>query len=192
MSRFDKKTNKPRLQNLDDMFGLDNSESQSSTKDTITLIEIEKLTPFSEHPFHLYEGERLEDMVASIASNGVLVPIIVRKIAEDLEILAGHNRVNAAKLAELNVVPAIILENTSDEDAMVYVIETNLMQRSFSEMSHTEKAAVITQHHSKMFSQGKRNDILEQIEKLEKSHKDGETKTRSQLANKLKSITKVG
>jgi len=92
----------------------------------------------------------------------------------------------------LSEIPAIILENISDEDAMVYVIETNLLQRSFADMSHSEKAAVIALHHSKMFSQGKRNDILEQIKMLESPHEYRENGTCSQVANKLKTITKVG
>ena len=135
----------------------------------------------------MYEGERLDDMVASIKANGVLVPIIVRRIGEVLEILAGHNRVNAAKLAGLDEVPAIIFEDISDDDAMVYVIETNLIQRSFSDMTHTEKATVIALHHSKMFSQGKRNDIVEQLKMLENPQKHAGNDTCEQLAHKLKS-----
>jgi ParB family chromosome partitioning protein len=84
-----------------------------------------------------------------------------------LEILAGHNRINAAKTAGKATIPAIVLEGISDDEAMVYVVETNLMQRSFADMNHSEKAAVIAMHHSKMFSQGKRNDILEQLKALE-------------------------
>ena len=119
----------------------------------------------------MYEGERFDDMVESVRANGVLVPVIVRRKIpgsnEVLEILAGHNRINAAKTAGLFMIPAIILDNISDEEAMVYVVETNLMQRSFADMTHSEKAAVIAMHHSKMFSQGKRNDILEQLKVLE-------------------------
>ena len=194
MEALTKNDNKPRLQSLDDMFGLDGTEDtiQTASQNTITSIEIDKLTSFKHHPFRLYEGERLEDMIASIVSNGVLVPIIVRRVGETMEILSGHNRTNAAKIAGLNKIPAIILEDVSDEDAMVYVIETNLLQRSFSDMTHTEKAAVLTLHHSKMFSQGKRNDILEQIKMLKKSHDCEENGTCSQVANKSKSITKVG
>ena len=126
-------------------------------------------------------------MVASIKANGVLVPIIVRRIEDILEILSGHNRVEAAKLAELDKIPTLVFEDMSDEEAMVYVIETNLIQRSFSDMSHTEKAAVIALHHSKMFSQGKRNDILEQLKMLENPQDSGEERTCAQVGHKLKS-----
>ncbi|MCL2775326.1 MAG: ParB N-terminal domain-containing protein [Oscillospiraceae bacterium] len=203
MAATNKDKPKPRLKNLDDLFQLNDGvnpleqsvpiiETQPHNKRAVTSIAIDKLTPFAGHPFRLYEGERLDDMVASIKANGVLVPIIVRKVDTTLEILAGHNRVNAAKLAGFDEVPAIVYENISDEDAMIYVIETNLLQRSFTDMTHTEKAAVISLHHSKMFSQGKRNDILEQIKMLENPHEYKENETCSQVANKLKTISKVG
>jgi ParB family chromosome partitioning protein len=99
--------------------------------------------------------------------------------------------VNAAKLAGLNEISAIILENISDEDAIIYVVETNLLQRSFSDMAHTEKAAVIALHHSKMFSQGKRNDILNQIKTLENPHDYKEIGTIRQVDEKLHSDKKV-
>jgi ParB family chromosome partitioning protein len=55
--------------------------------------------------------------------------------------LAGHNRMNAARLAGIAEIPTIVKKNLSDEDAYVYVIETNLMQRSFAELLPSEKAA---------------------------------------------------
>ena len=188
---------KPRLKNLNESFLLNDGvnpleqtaqimETQPHNKHAVSMILIERLTPFSGHPFRLYEGERLDDMVASIKANGVLVPIIVRRIEAILEILSGHNRANAAKLAGFEQVPTIVLDNISYEEAMVYVIETNLIQRSFSDMTHTEKAEVIALHHSKMFSQGKRNDILEQIKTLENPQEDRGEETYSQIANKKK------
>jgi ParB family chromosome partitioning protein len=192
---------KPRLQNLDDLFNLNDGINpleqsvpilETQSRRLVVLVAIDKPVPFKGHPFRLYEGERLDDMVASIKANGVLVPIIVRMVDTVMEILAGHNRVNAAKLAGLSEVPTIIFENVSDEDAMVYVIETNLMQRSFSDMTHTEKAAVIALHHSKMFSQGKRNDILEQIKMLENPHEYKDNETCTQVGYKLKTVEIVG
>lgn len=73
----------------------------------IVSIPVEEIHPFHDHPFRLYEGERLEDMVQSIREYGVLNPVIVRKAARGYEMLAGHNRTNAAKIAGLTEIPAI-------------------------------------------------------------------------------------
>jgi len=157
---------KPQLKNIDDLFGLDGNEAIG--KLNVQDIPVNNLTPYVGHLYKLYEGERLEDMVDSVRKNGVLIPVIARKKAGDvIEILTGHNRTNAAKLAGLETVPTIVLEDISDEEADTYVNETNLMQRSFKDMSHSEKADVIAMRNSKMFSQGKRNDILEQLKAIE-------------------------
>ena len=135
----------------------------------IVSIPVEEIHSFHDHPFRLYEGERLEDMVQSIRDHGVLNPVIVRKAARGYEMLAGHNRTNAAKIAGLTEVPAIVKTDLSDEDAYVYVIETNLLQRSFAELLPSEKAAVLVARYEKISSQGKRNDIRQEIEALEET-----------------------
>ena len=135
----------------------------------IVSIPVEEIHPFHDHPFRLYEGERLEDMVQSIKEHGVLNSVIVRKAARGYEMLAGHNRTNAAKIAGLTEIPAIVKTDLSDEDAYVYVIETNLLQRSFAELLPSEKAAVLVARYEKISSQGKRNDIRQEIEALEKT-----------------------
>ena len=63
--------------------------------------------------------------------------------------------------------PCIVKENLSDHDAWIYVIETNVLQRSFSEMLPSEKAAVLALRYSKMICQGRRNDIIEELKRLE-------------------------
>ncbi|MGN0734223.1 MAG: ParB/RepB/Spo0J family partition protein [Anaerovoracaceae bacterium] len=129
-------------------------------------IKIEDIQAFHDHPFHLYEGERLQDMVQSIKEHGVLNPVIVRKLGKGYEMLSGHNRANAAKLAGLTEVPAIVKADLPDEEAYVYVIETNLMQRSFNDLMPSEKATVMAAHYDKVCCQGKRNDIIRELEIL--------------------------
>ena len=130
-------------------------------------IEINLLENYHDHPFSLYTGKRLEDMVESIKENGILNPIIVmKKEAGAYEILSGHNRVNAAKLANLKTVPCIIKENLTQEQVYTYVIETNLMQRSFSDLLPTEKAVVLKLRYEKITSQGKRNDLQKELNRL--------------------------
>lgn len=189
MAKNNDKT-KPVLKNLDDLF--DSMAAKPVYKYVVISAAINGLTPFSENPFHLYEGERLDDMVESIRKNGVLVPVIVRRIGEILEILSGHNRVNASSLAGFSEVPVIVMENISDDEALMYVVETNLIQRSFADMAHSEKAAVIALYHSKMFSQGKRNDILLQLKMLENPHGNNGNETLSQKETKLRTDEKIG
>ena len=166
------KANAPKRKVFQDALDL---LAEDPVKDTpvpvngIVSIPVEEIHPFHDHPFRLYEGERLEDMVQSIKDHGVLNPVIVRKAARGYEMLAGHNRTNAAKIAGLTEVPAIVKTDLSDEDAYVYVIETNLLQRSFAELLPSEKAAVLVARYEKISSQGKRNDIRQEIEALEET-----------------------
>ena len=154
----------------------------------IQMIQIKNIQPFHDHPFHLYEGERLEDMIASVKEHGILNPVIVQKIDGRYEMLSGHNRMNAAKLAGLKEVPAIVKTDLSEEEAYVYVIETNLMQRSFSDLLISEKAAVLKARYENESCQGRRNDIIEEIARLEgkevevtRGHGDHRMKTRDTI-----------
>ena len=140
-------------------------------------IKLDLLENYHDHPFTLYTGKRLDDMVESVRENGILSPIIVLKKDDNkYEILSGHNRVNAARLVNLKTVPCIVKENLSKEQTYTYVIETNLMQRSFSDLLPTEKALVIKMRYEKIASQGKRNDLQKEINNLEQGIIEKESK----------------
>jgi ParB family chromosome partitioning protein len=158
------KKNSPRRSIVDAIdFMTDDSFEQQ-----IIDITIDEISEFTEHPFHLYEGKRLNDMVESIKKSGVLIPVIVRKKSDKgYEMLAGHNRMSASKIAGNKTVPAIIKENLTDEEAYIYVIETNLMQRSFNDMYPSEKSIVLELRYSKEINQGKRTDIMNELKSLE-------------------------
>ena len=166
------KANAPKRKVFQDALDLlteDPVEEKKESVNGIVSLSVDEIHPFHDHPFRLYEGDRLEDMVQSIREYGVLNPVIVRKAARGYEMLAGHNRTNAAKIAGLTEVPAIVKTDLPDEDAYVYVIETNLLQRSFAELLPSEKAAVLVARYEKISSQGKRNDIRQEIEALEET-----------------------
>lgn len=139
-------------------------------------IELNLLENYHNHPFTLYTGKRLDDMVESIKENGVLNPIIVLKKDNNYEILSGHNRVNAARIAKVKSIPCIVKENLTDKEAYTYVIETNLMQRSFSDLLPTEKALVLKVRYEKIASQGKRNDLQKEINNLDRGIIEKESK----------------
>ncbi|MDE7363804.1 MAG: ParB/RepB/Spo0J family partition protein [Ruminococcus sp.] len=140
----------------------------TALQNAVRQIPCDMLRPYHNHRFELYTGERLEDMVESIRENGVLSPIIVQPMQDgNYEILIGHNRWNASKIAGIPTVPAIIKEGLTEETAEMYIIESNLMQRGFDNLRISEQAAVIAQRHNEMFSQGKRNDIIRELQILE-------------------------
>jgi len=192
---------RPRLQKLDDLFQLGEAAPQevgfsNQVADGVTVIVMmpfDQLGDFPGHPFRLYEGERRADMIDSIRSQGILQPLIARKLDNgNYHILSGHNRKYCGIEAGLKSAPVIVKCGLSDEDAWVYVIETNLMQRSFADMPPSEKAAVIVAQHSKLFSQGKRNDIISELQILEDPSNYSKNETSSQIAKKFHSDRLVG
>jgi ParB family chromosome partitioning protein len=108
-------------------------------------------------------------MVESIKANGILVPIIVRPAKSEkdkFEILSGHNRVNAAEINELTEVPAIIREGLEEEAARFIVTETNLIQRSFADLSHCERAVVLETHYSELKQSKRKDGLIKEVEEI--------------------------
>ena len=69
----------------------------------VQLIQIKNIQPFHDHPFHLYEGERLEDMIASVKEHGILNPVIVHKIDVGYEKLDSEESIRKWNRGELPV-----------------------------------------------------------------------------------------
>ena len=164
----------------------------SAPQTAIQQIPCDQLKPYHNHKFELYTGERLEDMIASIKENGVLSPIIVQPDGDSYEILIGHNRWNASKLAGLSTVPAIVKSGLTEGEAEMYVIESNVMQRGFENLRISEQAAAVALRHSEMFSQGKRNDILRELAVLENPSAEPDTATLNPVGSKLDTSESVG
>lgn len=186
------KANGPKRKVFQDALDLlteDMAVDKAVMENGILQIAIEKIVPFHDHPFRLYEGERLDDMVQSIREHGILNPVIVRRTKTGFEMLAGHNRANAARLAGLTEIPAIVKDKLTEAEAYVYVIETNLIQRSFTDLLPSEKAAVLKERHEKISCQGRRNDIVKEITALEGA---SQKSTCGHSDHKLRSRDNVG
>lgn len=133
----------------------------------IDSISVEKLRPYSNHPFKIREGERLSELTQSILDQGILVPLIVRchtDIRGSYEILAGHHRFEAAKRAGLTDVPCII-KDVDDNTSALIVVESN-KQRGFSDMLPSEIARALKLEYDALKCQGKRTDILAELEEI--------------------------
>ena len=98
----------------------------------LTNLALNRLVPFftEDIGFKPYSPEKLNALAEQLKEDGLLVRIIVRKIPQSdrYEILSGHNRVNAAKLAGWTEIPAEAVE-ADDARAIVIATSTNLIQR---------------------------------------------------------------
>lgn len=170
------KTNR-KLISLDDMFG-NTGEDSALAKTGIQAagepekgagpmsLAITKLYPKKNHKFQVNLGKKNDDLLQSIREFGVLEPVIVRPIEhqeEAYEILAGHRRTAMAREAGLTEIPVVIKTGLSETEADLIETETNLLQRSWEDMSHSERAEVLYAHYNAVNQQGVRTGFLEEI-----------------------------
>ncbi len=127
----------------------------TSQKD-IRELEISSLIPYPNQPFRPYSEEKLLELAEDIKENGVLSPVIVRPMEDGYQILAGHNRVNASKLAGLLTVPCIV-KDFDDAMAQLVLVNSNLLQRQ--ELLPSEKAFAYKMQLDAIKQQGKRSDL---------------------------------
>ncbi len=96
-------------------------------------IPIEKIIPNPYQPRKEFFQESLKELSISIESYGIIQPISVRKIGkEKYELVAGERRLKAAKLANLQTVPAIIQDQLDDKGSAVLAVIENLQREDLS------------------------------------------------------------
>lgn len=107
------------------------------------IISFKKIKGFENNPFKIYDNEKLEELAESIKDDGLLSPILLWEIEDTYIILSGHNRFNALKMLgyeKLDNTMYKIIENISQNDAMLIVADANLVQRQ--KLLPSEKAKV--------------------------------------------------
>ena len=115
------------LKGLDDLFSTEENR-QEEQREQVQQIPIDELHPFTNHPFKVLDDEAMTRTVESIAQYGVLAPLIARPRPEGgYEIISGHRRQYAAKLAGLENLP-VIVRQMSDDAAVILMVDSNLQR----------------------------------------------------------------
>jgi len=94
---------------------------------TVVQIDVGKIVPNPAQPRKSFTAERIEALADSIAHHGVLSPLLVRRVGDTYELIAGERRLRASRLAGLDKVPCIIRESDTKDSAILAIIEN--MQR---------------------------------------------------------------
>lgn len=122
-------TTKKRLgKGLDDIFGgdltsfIDDIEKNTPKNSQIT-VTLDQIRPNPYQPRRLFDEEKLNELALSIKQHGIFTPLILKESVQGYEIVAGERRFRAAKIAELNEVPAIIVEFNDDQMMEVALLE---------------------------------------------------------------------
>ena len=159
------------LKGADDIFSTEESR-QEQQREQVQQIPIGELHPFTNHPFKVVDDEAMTRTVESIAQFGVLAPLIARPRpdGDGYEIISGHRRQYAAKLAELDTLP-VIVRQMSDDAAVILMVDSNLQREH---ILPSERAFAYKMKLDAIKNQGARSDL-----------------TSTQVAQKL-SVEKVG
>lgn len=153
----------PNLKSFEDLFKPSEELEQERVKGkeikAVSSISLSKLKAFDKHPFKMYDNEKMQSLAESIKEYGVITPILVRPIKHEkyeYEIIAGHNRVQGARMAGLDEISCDIRE-MDDETAIILMVDTNLQQRE--SILPSEKAFAYKYKLEAIKAQGKRNDL---------------------------------
>ena len=159
------------LKGLDDLFSTEENR-QEEQREQVQQIPIDALHPFTNHPFKVLDDEAMTRTVESIAQYGVLAPLIARPRpdGDGYEIISGHRRQYAAKLAGLDTLP-VIVRQMSDDAAVILMVDSNLQREH---ILPSERAFAYKMKLDAIKNQGARSDL-----------------TSTQVAQKL-SVEKVG
>ena len=159
------------LKGLDDLFSTEENR-QEEQREQVQQIPIDALHPFTNHPFKVLDDEAMTRTVESIAQYGVLAPLIARPRpdGDGYEIISGHRRQYAAKLAGLDTLP-VIVRNMDDNAAVLLMVDSNLQREH---ILPSERAFAYKMKLEAIKNQGARSDL-----------------TSSQIGTKLRADEKV-
>ena len=160
------------LKGLDELLFSTEEQRQEEKREQVQQIPIDELHPFTNHPFKVVDDEAMTRTVESIAQFGVLAPLIARPRpdGDGYEIISGHRRQFAAKMAGLDTLP-VIVRQMSDDAAVILMVDSNLQREH---ILPSERAFAYKMKLDAIKNQGARSDL-----------------TSTQVAQKL-SVEKVG
>ena len=179
------------LKGLDDLFSTEENR-QEEQREQVQQIPIDDLHPFTNHPFKVLDDEAMTRTVESIAQYGVLAPLIARPRpdGDGYEIISGHRRQYAAKLAGLDTLP-VIVRQMSDDAAVILMVDSNLQREH---ILPSERALAYKMKLEAIKNQGARSDLTsdqvgQKLWSVEQVANDaGESKTQIQRFIRLTSL----
>jgi len=142
---------KIKLTSVDELLGV------PENADGAVYILASKISAFTNHPFKVVDDEKMTELVESIKVNGILNPVIVRPAEMGTyEMISGHRRLHAARIAGLEKVPAIVRE-MDDDTAVLAMVDANIQRE---EILPSERAFAFKMKKDALNHKGQRTDLV--------------------------------
>lgn len=138
-------------------------KADSEQTETFQNIEIDTISDFKDHPFHINMDEDMVKLIESIEVNGQLMPVLVRPSKNGYEMISGHRRKYAMQKLGYQKVKAIV-KNLNDDEATILMVDSNIQREHISMM---EKAFAYKMRLEAMKHQGKSMMIDETCAQVE-------------------------
>ena len=115
------------LTSLDSLFTTQ-EQRDAAKRDVVLDLPLDQISDFPNHPFKVRQDEAMMEMMESVQLHGVLVPGLVRQLADgSYQMVSGHRRKLASRLAGLDTLPCIVRDLTDDE-AIIVMVDSNLQR----------------------------------------------------------------
>lgn len=114
------------------------------TRTVITAVPVSVLDPNPAQPRKHFDEEKLAELASSIKARGLLQPIVVRRVADRFEIIAGERRYRAAKLAGMDRIPALVRET---DDPLELALIENLQREDLGPLEEAEALSGLIERH---------------------------------------------
>ena len=142
------------LTSVDSLFTTQ-AERNDMLKPKVEEIDLNLIDGFENHPFSIKDDEDMQNLIRSIADNGILVPCLARKNGEHYELISGHRRKAACEMLGITTLP-IIIKDMTREEAIITMVDSNIQREH---ILPSEKAFAYKMKMDALKSQGKRTDL---------------------------------
>ncbi|WP_313961358.1 ParB/RepB/Spo0J family partition protein [uncultured Parvimonas sp.] len=144
-------------------------EEDFITDENLLTVELNKLMAREDQPRKNFDDDSLEELANSIKADGVIQPIVVRKVDDKYEIIAGERRFRASKLAGLEKVP-VVVKNVTDRKARELALVENIQREDLNPIEEAISLKTLMEEYK--LTQQELSDII--------------GKSRSYIANNLR------
>lgn len=144
-------------------------EEDFITDENLLTVDLDKLKAREDQPRKNFDDDSLEELATSIKADGVIQPIVVRKVGDKYEIIAGERRFRASKLAGLEKVP-VVVKNVTDRKARELALVENIQREDLNPIEEAISLKTLMEEYK--LTQQELSDII--------------GKSRSYIANNLR------